>query len=1753
MMTMKNPVPDRSLQRRLVPGLLYAMLMLSLPVTAHADDALDAWRKQITATRTLAENDAPASYRDAQRLQSELPANAEAADRARILNLLARIELHLGLIADSAKHSTAAYTLAKQSNDEAGEVESDLNISLAAINQGRLDDMIAATQEGMGLLEHVQRDDLRAEEMFQGAMMYLRFEQLDEAVNVAMQALDVANNSGDPLMRTYAEQGMAMVYEQGGRYAEAREHYQRMQESAREAHSTLLEAAAILGQGAVTLGTGDIDEGMRQIEQAIALFQQVGAPLYVNHARHMLADLYRRNKQPGKALALFDENARSFEQRSNPIGLWWTLQGRSSIFQELGRLQAARRDAERAYGLAQKIGFNVYLAGSAQRLAELSSAQGNMKQAYRWSAEAISLKEKADREKTGKRIIQLANRFREESKQRRIEELIQHNKLQDAQQRWLWTLLGGSLAVLGVSVFFLRSLRRSNRMLETANVQLRQSQEELRVSEQRFREIFNNASDGLSLLEVTPELRFRSIEVNPALARSMGYSREEMLGQFIDEAGPYKDTLQALAQFRRSAEAGTTTHEDIELELPGGRRYFSSSFVPLRDASGRVYHIVAITRDVTERKRMADDLAAREREFRTLAENQPDYLVRYDTACRAVYANPALVKLMGGDPAALIGKTPWEAASGAASMDAYRQALEHTIASGEPGEIEVPIGFPGDKLRYHQVRFFAEQRSNGEIRGALAIGRDVTERKRVEEELARYREHLEELVHKRTAALQESEARLRALIDNLPFEFWAMDNDLRYIMQNATSLGNYGAVVGKSIDELGLPPEIAAGWRAQDGRALAGEIIHAEYERDMGGERRVFESLIAPVVVDECVVGIVGVGMDITERKQMENILRESRQSLAEAQRIAHVGSWEMNLVGNVLTWSDEIYRIFEVDPQGFGASYEAFMEAVHPDDRDMVDSTYKEALEKREPFEIEHRLLLPDGRVKYVHERSETVYGNDGKALRSIGTVQDITELKLAEQQLKRALAFTDQLINAIPDPVFVKDREHRWLRLNDAFCEFIGKQREVLIGKSDYDFFPKEEADEFWEKDELVFSSGLENVNEEAFTDSEGITHSIQTKKVSIVDIDGNNILVGVIRDITERKQLEETLAARESELRALAESSPGMMGSFYQRPDGTVCLPYTSPNIYELFGVRSEEVVRDAAPLMGLNHPDDAQRVRDTIAESARTLTPWHCEFRILHPVKGERWMEGHTNPQPHPDGGTIWYGYLHDVTERKQIDQRLKEALEFSEGVINAIPDLLFELDRDGRCLNVWTHRPELLAAQREMLLGQTVVDMLAPEAAAAVMIALHEAENNGVSFGKSICIELPEGRRWFELSVSRRPGSEAGDVRFLVLSRDVTARKQAEDEVRELNVRLEQRVQDRTARLEKMNRELSESEHRFRTLAENSPSLIVRYGLDCRRIYVNPAYIEETGVDADSALKTAPDAQWAAGMSVQAREYGAALERVMVTGKPAEMYITWRHVKTGKATDYAVQMIAERGPDGRVTGALMLAHNITELKRVEQNLEESRRQLRELAARQESAREDERKHIARELHDDLGQYLTALRLKTSALELEFGAKNPVLGEKLKRMLGLVDDTKLVVRNLSQMLRPAALDMGIASALEWLADEFERHSGIPCELQIPERLSLDENSATVVFRTVQEALTNIVKHAGAGEVFVSLQQQDGAYVLEVRDDGVGFDPALRKDASFGLVGMRERALMLGGELAISSAPGQGTCITLHIPIR
>lgn len=229
-------------------------------------------------------------------------------------------------------------------------------------------------------------------------------------------------------------------------------------------------------------------------------------------------------------------------------------------------------------------------------------------------------------------------------------------------------------------------------------------------------------------------------------------------------------------------------------------------------------------------------------------------------------------------------------------------------------------------------------------------------------------------------------------------------------------------------------------------------------------------------------------------------------------------------------------------------------------------------------------------------------------------------------------------------------------------------------------------------------------------------------------------------------------------------------------------------------------------------------------------------------------------------------------------------------------------------------------------------------------------------------------------------------------------------------------------------------------------------------------------------------------------------------------------------------------------------------DITKRKQAERDLTESKARLKALSIFLQRAREDDRAHFARELHDQLGQNLTALRIDFNSLAVLVANSTPLVTTRLAAIDHLIDSTVDATRRICEELRPGMLDdLGFESAISSYTKNFTRQFGVPCDLMLDhEDYQLDQPLATALFRIVQEALTNVARHAHATHAMVALQDRNGALLLTIADDGCGLAADLAGERkTYGLLGMRERVDMLGGSLSIDSAPGRGTHIEVSIP--
>ena len=472
------------------------------------------------------------------------------------------------------------------------------------------------------------------------------------------------------------------------------------------------------------------------------------------------------------------------------------------------------------------------------------------------------------------------------------------------------------------------------------------------------------------------------------------------------------------------------------------------------------------------------------------------------------------------------------------------------------------------------------------------------------------------------ASVRESERRHRELIQSSHDVVWSTDGAGQLTFLNGATRAIYGyepeELIGQPFAEL-----MAVGDRERATEAFATAMASGSdqlhFESSIRRKDGTFVAMLSNgrLLRDEtgAITGADGISRDMTaiheaaqelqrqaqEQRELAAQLDLQRARLAEAQAVALVGSWELDLIDNTLHWSDENYRIFEIEKSEFGASYEAFLDRVHPDDRALVNDAYTQSVANKIPYAIDHRMRLPDGRVKIVHERCQTFYDDTGRPLRSIGTSQDVTESRLAQNALFDSREALRGVLDAVPQRVFWKDRNSVYLGCNRSFAEDMGfVTADEVVGKTDHDASWKATAELYRSDDRAVVQSGRAKLNyEEPMLFSDGRRGWLTTSKVPLRGRDGSVTgLIGTYEDITERKRLEAQLQ-HAKRLESIGTLAAGMAHEI-NNP-----LTYVTGNI---------EVARDwledaIAQLRGeLGHPSDArayERVLDRLVELKEVL--------------------------------------------------------------------------------------------------------------------------------------------------------------------------------------------------------------------------------------------------------------------------------------------------------------------------------------------------------------------------------------------------------------------------------------------------------------------------------------------------------------------------------------------------------------------
>ena len=649
---------------------------------------------------------------------------------------------------------------------------------------------------------------------------------------------------------------------------------------------------------------------------------------------------------------------------------------------------------------------------------------------------------------------------------------------------------GNPVHLLGIAMDVTGQVQ-AEEALRTSGERAERALEELR--HQKF------ALDQHAIVAVT-DVQGMITYANEKFCEYSGYSQQELIGQNHRLINSGTHPKEFFRDMFRTIATGKVWHGEICNRAKDGHLYWLlTTIVPYIGRDGKPFQYVAIRTDITKRKLAEDNVIIARDQLEATINAIHDLLfeVGLDGTYYYVHAQQGSQLVLPADE--LIGKKvadvlPPEAAE--VVMSALREANEKCNSQGKQFLLALPQGNSWFEL---SVSRKAESRESQPR--FIVLSRDITARKQAEEIL---------ITHKK-------------VIDLAQDGFWMVDVQGTLLEVNQA----YANISGYTLDELvGMHiSQLEARQQPDEIRANIERIIaegSGRFEtRHRHKDGREIDIEVTTIFMRE--TGRFACFLrDISEIKRSRVELQHSRDLLNEAELIGKLGSWELDLTSGKLSWSDEVYRIFELDPAQFGPSYEGFLNVIYPDDRDKVNEAYTQSLEDRKSYEIEHRLQMADGRIKWVREHCFSEFDASGKPLRSVGAVQDITAQKLAEDALRvAAVAFETH------EAIMITDENANIIRVNRAFQELTGYRQEEVMGKNPRMLgsgrHGKDYFKEMWRQlhNSGTWSGELWDRRKDGSEYPKWLTIT-EVKNES----DKTTAYVGIFNDITERKNAEEEI---------------------------------------------------------------------------------------------------------------------------------------------------------------------------------------------------------------------------------------------------------------------------------------------------------------------------------------------------------------------------------------------------------------------------------------------------------------------------------------------------------------------------------------------------------------------------------------------------------------------------------------------------
>ena len=790
---------------------------------------------------------------------------------------------------------------------------------------------------------------------------------------------------------------------------------------------------------------------------------------------------------------------------------------------------------------------------------------------------------------------------------------------------------------------------------------------------QKFNKIFNN-NPTLMAISTLPEGIFT--DVNQTFLNKTEYSREEIIGKTTTDLGLFLQPEKQRAASIELAATGILHNFELQIKTKSGKildGLFSGEII---ESQGTKYFLTVMS-DISQRKKAEKALMESEALFHSLFEQAPVGAALVSLDYRFLMVNEALCHLSGFSAEELLSRSFAEIVPPDENPDELTRLQQNEHFSADRYETDKSyIRKDGSLVMMHvNVRLIRDL--DGNPQHLLSMMEDITERRHAEE------------------ALRISESRFHAIFEESPVSIWEEDfsavktrfDELRqagvtdfrsYFEQNPEEIKNLVhrvrilEVNQQSVRLLGaenaeeILHEFAHFFSEESLNVFREEMtvlaegktrFQAEFSTlNLKGEQINLDLLLAVQPGSEQNLSKILVSLlDITKRKKAEIVMRESEANLAEAQRIAHMGSWDWDMNTGVVKWSKEMFHVFDIDPESYDGRPETVLGMLHPDDHEHFNNFMFSNLTTGNVPSREYRVIHRDGSLHTIFAEGKTEFGPDNKPCKSVGTVQDITERKKAEEELRQSKSFLDSIIENIPHMIFIKDaQELRFVRLNQAAENLLGIPIEEMVGKNDYDFFRKNFADNFIHADRLVLDNRvMVDIPEEPIATKYNGIRTLHTKKVPVMNAKGDpEYLLGISEDITEFKQAELEKKIQEEKYRTILSSSP----------DGVLLIDLkgiiteVSEIGLEIFGARNREGLIGKR-IYRFVPSDERNTVREIIEKTMSEGLAQNIELRIRKLNRSVTLSEISSTLIQDSEGEPVSFMIiLRDISQRKKTETK-----------------------------------------------------------------------------------------------------------------------------------------------------------------------------------------------------------------------------------------------------------------------------------------------------------------------------------------------------------------------------------------------------------------------------------------------------------------------------------------------------------------